>query len=90
MGCYINPANESKEAFLNRYGKRDVSGQIQITETHVPVCLIDNGLFTAAMVFFHECEIEAMKHPSDRRPKTWYMVPRVEVRKVSDLALYEQ
>ena len=87
MGCYINPANETKETFLKRHGVK--THDIEITETHVPVCLVDNMLFTAAMVAYDESEINAMRHPSDNRPKTWYMVPRVEVRKVSDLAHYE-
>lgn len=89
MGCYINPENESKEAFLKRHG-RSVTWPLKITDTHVPVCLVDNGLFTAAAVAWCESELQAFQRPGDNRPKQWYIVPRDEVRKVSDLAHYER
>ena len=89
MGCYVNPQNETKEEFLLKHGKR-VRTDLEITDTHLPVCLVDNGYFTAAMVAFNEGEIEAMNSPGDRRPKTWYIVSREELRKVSDLSRYER
>ena len=88
MGCYINTA-AGKEAWLAE-NATPVRGPMPITETHVPVCLVDNGPFTAAAVAYSERELEAFTQPTDFRPKQWFYVSREAVRAVSDLARYER
>lgn len=43
MGCYVNPPNESKEAFLAREGRAISVEEAVITNVEVPVCLFSNG-----------------------------------------------
>lgn len=90
MGCYINPKNETKEDFLLREGARlmNAPDASKITENYVPVCLVSNGLFTAAGVAYSAREIAAFSQ-EDGRQKFWFLVPRVAVRQVSDLVHYE-
>ncbi len=88
MGCYINPKDMPKEDWLLLFGE-PTQGPTPITETHVPVCLVDNGPFTAAGVAFNQGEVDAFSYP-DHRPKIWFRVKREDVRKVSDLANWEQ
>jgi len=85
MGCYVNPDNETKEAFLQREGRRVSVVDAAITETEMPVCLVNNGFFTAAAVGFSEDEIATFARP-DGRPKTWFMVEQSKLLQVSDLA----
>jgi hypothetical protein len=89
MGCYVNPSNVSKEEFLVLHGV-PTNGPGPISETHLPVCLVDNGMFTAAGVGFSEAEVEAFNRPDDRREKMWFMVSRANLRQVSDLANWER
>lgn len=88
MGCYINPSNESKEDFLQREGQRISVSAAVITETHLPVCLVDNGFFKAAAVAYSEGELNAFAD-ADGRPKQWFQVPREKLLLVSDLAEYQ-
>jgi hypothetical protein len=88
MGCYINTPL-GKEAWLAA-NATPTKGPQPITETHVPVCLVNNGPFTAAAVAFSERELEAFQQPGDYRPKTWFLVERAKVRTVSDLASWER
>jgi hypothetical protein len=77
----------SKEQFLAQHGI-PCSMPGPITEDHLPVCLVDNGFFTAAGVGYCQSEVEAFQYP-DGRPKKWFMVSRENLRKVSDLEAYE-
>jgi len=86
MGCYIN-THAGKEAWLAA-NATPTNGPGAITETHVPVCLVDNGMFTAAAVAFDKRELEAFTQPTDFRPKQWFLVERAKVRTVSDLDRY--
>ena len=79
MGYYINPKNETKESWLVKHGTRITGGSAHKLEEHgtlVPVCLVDNGIFTAAAIAYSKAECEAFSDPSDERPKKWWAVPR--------------
>jgi hypothetical protein len=89
MGCYINPRDMAKEAWLKLNGEK-TDGPTAVTTSHVPVCLVNNGPFLAAGVGFSEREVEAFNQPTDYRPKQWYRVSREAARMVSDLAHYER
>jgi len=88
MGCYIHPPTMDKEDWLNEHGIPFLAAP-PITETHVPVCLVDNGPFTAAAVGFNRDEVEAFSR-EDGRPKIWFSISREDARKVSDLANWEK
>lgn len=90
MGCYVNPPVTSKEVWLLENGRRVLASECKITETEVPVCLMNNGAFTAAGVAFNRNELNAFNRPEDPRPKVWFMVSREAARAVSDLAIYER
>lgn len=59
-----------------------------ITEDALPVCLVYNGTFFAVAVAFDEAEFSAFAR-DDGRSKLWFMVPRIKLREVSNLADYE-
>ena len=42
---------------------------------NVLICLVDNGMFTAAAVAYSRSEALAFADPYDGRYKMWYMVP---------------
>ena len=51
MGCYVNPKNESKEAWLEKHGtvipiSIDTSYNDYCEDGCLPVILVDNGFFT--------------------------------------------
>lgn len=74
MGWYINPPSQSKESWLlDRDEPTTKPGQI--TETHLPVCLVNNGPFTAAAVCPNERELAEFAR-EDGRPKVWFQISR--------------
>lgn len=89
MGCYINPKDMTKEAWLYKFAK-PVAEPTPITETEVPICLVDNGPFTAAAVAYDPRELAAFVRPEDHRPKVWFSALREDLYKVSDLKNYER
>jgi len=88
MGCYINSRHLTKEAWLKQNAVM-TAGPTPISETMIPICLVDNGPFTAAAVCFNDGELQAFQRP-DGRPKIWFTAPRELVRQVSDLENWEK
>lgn len=91
MGSYINPVNQSKEDWLRSNAKpaETVPQSINEVPEHLPVCLVDNRMFTAAGIAFDDRELEAFTYP-DGRHKTWYWASKEKLLdpNVSDLAYY--
>ena len=89
MGAYINPPDESKEAFLEREGADLFLVDFKsVPEGHLAVCLVDNGLFTAAGIAFDEREFNEFAREDGRR-KYWFTVPIEKLQAVSsDLKYY--
>lgn len=88
MGCYVNPPSQDKEEWLD---KNCVSIGLRpgpITESELPVCLVDNGLFKAAAVAYSERELKVFSDPTDARRKVWYQVPIERLLEASDLKFY--
>lgn len=79
MGFYINPKDgRSKEQWLLDHGRginHDTVRSFDFTTDELPVCLVDNGPFTAAGIAFDPRERDAFLHP-DPRPKQWFAVRR--------------
>lgn len=92
MGCYINPQNETKEMFLEEHGTRISLYYFRTFKEFdgldLPVCLVHNGMFTAAAIAYNEGEISAFTDPSDVRPKKFYLVAKEDLRKVAPLDDY--
>lgn len=78
MGYYINPPVGEKERFLQDYGmevKSAVLSRHDFKSDYLPVCLVDNGFFTAAAIAYCKDELCRFLNP-DGRPKKWYLVRR--------------
>lgn len=86
MGYYVNPPTESKESFLSREGRPiQRPGQLPANGRAV-VCLVDNGVFTAAGVVYNDRELADFSDPDDHRPRQWFEVDIEKLRPVvSDL-----
>lgn len=89
MGIYVNPKDGTKEQWLQQNGK-PVPRNLEYTEYAegcLPVCLVDNGLFTAAGVCFSAGEFEAFRLPDDYRDKSWYSVPIDKLEQITGVKL---
>lgn len=89
MGCYINPRTQSKESFLAHNGIMiDPTIYNWSDEDYRPVCLVDNGPFTAAAVCFDKEEMTHFTQPKDYRPKLWFKVSVEKLKEVSPIEAY--
>lgn len=90
MGYYINPTDgRSKESWLIEEGRQIPYSKVldlfdeetfEASDGMVPVCLVDNGGFTAAGIAYDVQEAKAFMQPTDDRPKVWYAVSREKLR----------
>ena len=85
MGCYVNPPNESKEAFLEREGRAISVEEAVITNAEIPVCLFSNGAWTAAAVCDYDEELARFTDEVGARLISWYMV---DAKKLSEVSSY--
>lgn len=80
MGCYVNPTDQSKENWLMKNGEMVFDGEelkgFDFSGPTLPVCLVDNGAFTAAGIAYRKEEFEAFNHPNDLRLRFWFIVPK--------------
>lgn len=81
MGIYINPKDQSKEEWLIK-NKEIVHVEVDF-KNYFSVCLVDNGMFTAAAVCGDENERERFSIP-DGRPKQWFVVSLESLKLVLD------
>lgn len=90
MGCYVNPPDKSKESWLeeNAMELPTLPSANDITPETIPVCLVDNGPFTAAAVAYCESELAVFQNPADTRPKRWFLADVEDLKAVSPLAEY--
>jgi hypothetical protein len=81
MGKYINPDDETKEAFVNREGKEISVEEVALLEFETDsllCCLVDNGLFTAGLICYCDNELKYIQRSlfDDDRPKRFYMIDK--------------
>lgn len=94
MGCYVNPRHQTKEEWLaqNAYttlepGRKPAWEEAERDDC-LPVCLVDNGPFTAAGIAYCKWEMDAFLRP-DGREKRWFYVPTSRLLEVApDLRSY--
>ncbi len=87
MGYYINPPNCSKEQWLDENGRSFSTlpnWADAVKAKTLPVCLVNNGLFTAAGVAFSQGEMEVFA-TEDGRTKHWFVVPIDKLKAVKAL-----
>lgn len=83
MGVYINPKDATKEEWLTANAEMICWDRVpEWNNENLPVCLVDNGAFTAAGVAFDARELEAFTQESDYRPKCWFVVKRSKLEEV--------
>jgi hypothetical protein len=78
MGQYIDPTDgTTKEEWLEKNGEPILQDEAVMThENYLPVCLVDNGAFTAAGISFDERQLNNMKYDGTERVKKWYLVEK--------------
>ena len=88
MGYYVNPPQESKEAFLNREGISSPNLEWKdVPQGTLPVVLVDNGYFTAAAVAYSQKEYEYfIDSTKDKRPKKVYQIGHPKCTKESAIS----
>ena len=74
MGYYINPPGGDKLRWLQENGQETPPAWRDITAGYLPVCLVDNGPYTAAAVCYNREEFEEFSRPDDPRPRRWFLV----------------
>ena len=78
MSDYINPKDgTSKEEFLFEHGCiTNPNPEILESETHMLVCLVYNGGFTAAAIVDSQYDLDCFLNPEDMREKLWFHVAK--------------
>ena len=94
MGIYINPPDRKKEDFLLEYGKMISQSKFRSFDKFdgelLPVCLVNNGPFTAAGVAYSHGEVEAFGGFNDLRPRRFFLVRKDVLKDVSKSGLTEE
>lgn len=93
MGMYVNPLRDTQKNWLSNNGTiiigDVVSSYSAIRNSNcVPVCLVDNGGFTASAVGYDLAETAEFAR-KDGRPKTWFSVPIDKFDYTSGLSAYD-
>lgn len=85
MSDYINPINESKEAFLSREAKeisRDDFLAFPFTDSAKAIlCLVDNLMFSACVVADDHEDAVHYAGTIDKRKKKYYLIDRAKLDK---------
>lgn len=89
MGLYVNPKNMEKEEWLLLNATACVGHAVpldtaieelgiadKLYKELYPVCLVNNGSFTAAAVCYCSMEKDRFNDESDPRPRMWLFVTK--------------
>lgn len=76
MGVYVNPREESKEAFLEREGMHVAppANLSEIPANKMLVCWKNNGFFSAVALIYNERELRAFNDSTDGRDTIFFLV----------------
>ena len=90
MGLYIDPRGTSKEAWLRHHGIQKLVAPTRFREgNYVAVCLVDNGMFSAAGICYSQEELTDFVR-FDGRAKIWYYVPIEELAPFIDIQVIDE
>lgn len=88
MGFYIQGKEYiSKEKWLYHHAKVALEQPPPFDKEDIPLCLVNNGPFTALAVAYSENEMQAFTQPEDPRPKVWFTAKRDVIEKELGLKL---
>lgn len=79
MGYYINPKDQTKEAFLLEQGhpvSEAALARYTFDEDTLPVCWVQNPGMTAAGIAYNQEELNRFLMGVGNRKFQWYLVPR--------------
>lgn len=79
MGYYINPENESKEAFLAKNGREVSRAEVMrhdFAGDSLPVVLVNNFSFTAAGIAYDKQELDDWMNDRSGRPVRFFVVSK--------------
>jgi len=83
MGYYVNPPSETKEEFLNREGmKVPKADWDKVPKDSIPVVLVNNGHFTAAVICYSKEEYLVFIDTTDPRPKKIFIVKKSKLKEI--------
>lgn len=92
MGAYINSPDISKEEWLKNHAVEVSFDKMTWKETpkgNLPVILVHNGFFTAAVIAYSEVEFDVFMDVEDKRPKRFFYAEECKLHTVSpDLHRY--
>lgn len=80
MGYYVNPVDQTKEDWLAANGVRLAGApdcdalEALVVSGFLPVCYVQNPMFSAAAVCYTATELLEFTRPTDTRPKAWFKV----------------
>lgn len=75
MGYYINPKQGTKEEWLAANATpitREEAAAFDFTSDLLPICLVDNYIFTAAGIAYDPQERNRFLHDLSARPRRWF------------------
>lgn len=84
MSGYINPKDKTKFEWLKEHGIEETvwcTRLASVPEGFNLICLINNGLFDAAMVISSQEELNQLNNGIDCRPKRWFYVLTEDITK---------
>lgn len=93
MGYYLNPPESAGEPFrksaalVDHHGAVRLSGQ-PVTFEDVPegkalICVVDAGMWEAALLVYNNREFDDVASPRDERSKTWLLMDKESAHKMA-------
>lgn len=91
MGAYLNPQSTTKEHWLSmnaREVSRAQAASWSDFNDDLVVCLVHNGLFTAAGIAYDQRELNDWLDQTDPRAKRFFVAPKEKLLEASNLKNY--
>ncbi len=78
MGYYIETEEPKDVALIVKHHAKALTKPVYLSGDNTTICVIDNGPFMAAGIYYNEKEFRAFAQP-DNRPRTWLSLPTEKV-----------
>lgn len=88
MGYYVNPEHETKEAFLEREGKKVSLNSLwcDVPSGKLPVVCMDKGSFTSATVITSEEELKLIQSGQSSPLVVRFTCYYIDIEKLKDVS----